>query len=104
MLGPNTLGGTEEVGSRALGAFTIRAPAAGVLPLLLGMNQESLALNNSSYSAGHTELVTIPGRWESLATTKPACIGKNLQTTKLMASSSQRTLKPAFCSVLSKGS
>lgn len=37
-------------------------------------------------------------------TTKPACIGKNLQTTKLMASLSQTTLKPAFCSVLSKGS
>lgn len=42
-LGPNTLGGTE-VASRALEALTIDTPAAGVLPLLLGMNQESLAL------------------------------------------------------------
>lgn len=44
MLGPNTLGGTEEVGSRALEALTIDAPATGVLSVLLGMNQESLAL------------------------------------------------------------
>lgn len=104
MLVPNTLGGTEEVGSRALEALTIDAPASGVLPLLLVMNQESLALNNSRYSAGHTAVVTIPGRWESLGTTKPACIGKNLQTTKLMASSSHTTLEPAFCSVPSNSS
>lgn len=44
MLGPNTLGGTGEVGSRALEALTIDAPATGVLSVLLGMNQESLAL------------------------------------------------------------
>lgn len=43
MLGSNTFGGTE-VGSRALEALTIDAPAAAVLPVLLGVNQESLAL------------------------------------------------------------
>lgn len=40
-------------------------PATVGLPLPLSVSQKSLALKISDNSAGHTELVTIPNRWES---------------------------------------